>query len=184
MKLTDLAKLVSTNISQGRAHFDVAVYQPPEGHGCTLVSEMLVRDEAQIVEIYCGTAPKRLFSWQRKEGYECSTKGDARFSAFNAKLPDGRSIEQWYQCDIKGYDIGGTNWRLGKGNPPLFEFPADHLWQLYLNLWRLWAIHNSHLIIELMELAAEKNNVLSDCFASTPINQAHALSTIINEWLS
>ena len=41
MKLTDLAKLVSTNISQGRAHFDVAVYQPPEGHGCTLVSEVL-----------------------------------------------------------------------------------------------------------------------------------------------
>ena len=46
MKLTDLAKLVSTNISQGRAHFDVAVYQPPEGHGCTLVTEVCVRDEA------------------------------------------------------------------------------------------------------------------------------------------
>ena len=54
MKITELAKILSTNISQGRAHFDVAVFQPPEGHGCTLVSEVLVRDEAQVVEIYHG----------------------------------------------------------------------------------------------------------------------------------
>ena len=105
MKITELAKILSTNISQGRAHFDVAVFQPPEGHGCTLVSEVLVRDEAQVIEIYCGTQPKRLFSWQRKEGYECSSKGDKRFSALFATMPDGRTIEQWYQCDIKGYDI-------------------------------------------------------------------------------
>ena len=184
MKLTELAKLINSNISQGRAHFDVAVFLPPEGNGCTLVIEVEVRDGSHIVEIYCGTYPKRLFSWQRKNGYECSTKGDARFSALNAMLPDGRSVEQWYQCDIKGYDIGGTDWKLGKGKAPLFEYPADHLWQLYLNLWRLWAIHNSHLLIELVELAAKENNVLSDCFASTHINQAHALATIMNEWLS
>lgn len=184
MKVTELAKLINSTISQGRAHFDVAVFLPPEGNGCTLVTEIEVRDGSHIVEIYCGTKPKCEFSWQRKNGYECSTKGDARFSALNAMLPDGRSIEQWYQCDIKGYDIGGTDWKLGKGKPPLFEYPADHLWQMYLNLWRMWAIHNSHLLIELTELAAEKNNVLSDCFASSPINQARALATILNEWLS
>lgn len=34
--------------------------------------------------------------------YECSTQGDARFSAFSATLPEynNRSIEQVYQCDV------------------------------------------------------------------------------------
>ena len=66
-------------------------------------------------------------------GYECSTKGDKRFSAFCAIMPDGRSLEMWYQCDIKGYDIGGTNWRLGKGNPPKYEFKPNELYNLYLS---------------------------------------------------
>src|SRR5690606_2260660 len=33
------------------------------------------------------------FTWSRYGGYEVSSKGDARFSAFNARMPDGRSIE-------------------------------------------------------------------------------------------
>ena len=41
------------------------------------------------------------YKWARYGGYEVSSKGDKRFSAFNAYLPDGRSIEQVYQCDIK-----------------------------------------------------------------------------------
>ena len=34
--------------------------------------------------------------------YECSSKGDGRFSAFNAELwtHQGRTIEQVYQCDV------------------------------------------------------------------------------------
>ena len=55
------------------------------------------------------------FTWQRFGGYECGSKGDNRFSAFNAVLRDGRAIEQHYQCDVKGYDPGGKNWKLGKG---------------------------------------------------------------------
>ena len=120
--------------------------------------------------------------WARRGGYECSTKGDTRFSALTAKMPDGRTIEQWYQCDIKGYEIGGTNWRLGKGKPPVFAFPGDQLWQLYLGLWRIWAIHNGMLIVELVQKAKEHNHTLSDCFASSDINQARALATILNEW--
>ena len=121
--------------------------------------------------------------------YECSSKGDARFSALYAKMPDGRTIEQWYQCDIKGYDTGGRDWKLGKGKPPMFPYPADHLWQLYLNLWRLWALHNGEAMLDLKQKASEHNNVLSDCFAQSPlthphsINQARALATIINEWM-
>lgn len=124
-----------------------------------------------------------MIKWQRKGGYECSSKGDIRFSAFNAKMPDGRTIEQWYQCDIKGYDIGGTNWRLGKGKPPMFAFPDNQLWEMYLNLWRMWALHNAGLVIQLSKLAEEHNNCLSDCFATSNINQARALAQIINDWV-
>lgn len=123
-----------------------------------------------------------MIKWQRFGGYECSSKGDRRFSAFNAKMPDGRSIEQWYQCDVKGYSPGGTNWRLGKGKPPRYPYPDDQLWELYLSLWRLWALQNIELMQELKELAQQHNNILSDRFATTEINQARALATTLNEW--
>lgn len=87
-------------------------------------------------------------------------------------------------CDVKGYDIGGTDWKKGKGKPTLFPYPDDHLWQMYLALWRVWAINNSHLMLELCKIVEEHNHRLSDCFATTDINQARALATILNEWVS
>lgn len=122
-----------------------------------------------------------MFTWSRFGGYEVSSKGDKRFSAFNAYLDDGRTIEQHYQCDIKGYDPGGVNWRLGKGKLPLQ--PDINLFLLYSNLWRSWAYKNIHLMRELYFLGKTKNYILSDCFATTEINQAHALSCILNELL-
>jgi len=127
-----------------------------------------------------------MITWTNKRnsgGYEVSSVGDKRFSAFNAILPDGRSIEHWYQCDVKGHDIGGTNWKLGKGKPPVFPYPNDHLWQMYLSLWRLWTVRNGSLILELKKQAIAHNNLLSDVFANTDINQARALATILNEWV-
>ena len=58
-----------------------------------------------------------MYYWARrdKNGYEVSSKGDKRFSALYARMLDGRTIEEHYQCDVKGYDVGGTNWKLGKG---------------------------------------------------------------------
>lgn len=120
-----------------------------------------------------------MFTWSRKGGYQVSSKGDKRFSAFNAIMPDGRSIECHYQCDIKAYQPGGTDWQLGKGKPG-FNASID-LWKEYLNLWRIWANNNLPLMRELYFLSKDKNFILSDCFASTPINQAHALSEILNE---
>ena len=116
-----------------------------------------------------------MFTWQRRGGYEVSTKGDKRFSAFNAIMPDGRSIEVIYQTQIKGY----STWRAGKGKPPLD--PTVNLWEEYLNLWRVWANNNLPLMRELYFAASKQNFILSDCFASTPVNQAHALSEILNE---
>lgn len=123
--------------------------------------------------------------WNRrhKSGYECSTKGDKRFSALCALMPDGRTIEQWYQCDIKGFDPGGTNWRIGKGQPPKLAYTGDSLWQAYLTLWKVWAVNNVVLIKELAEAMPNHDNTLTDCFASSSINQARALATILNEWV-
>ena len=118
------------------------------------------------------------FTWSRYGGYEVSSKGDARFSAFNARMPDGRSIEQHYQCDVKGYDPGGRNWRLGKGKAPLRRVD---LWAEYLALWRTWAKHNAPLMRELRQAAENKGGVLSDRFATTHVNQARALSELLNE---
>ena len=120
------------------------------------------------------------FTWSRYGGYECSSKGDPRFSAFNAVLPDGRTVEHHYQCDVKGYDVGGTNWRLGKGNPPLDS--SIDLWEQYLQLWKTWANLNKPLIEYLaVEAAINHNFTISDRFASSPVNQARALAEIINQ---
>ena len=119
------------------------------------------------------------FGWVRFGGYECSSHGDRRFSAFFARLEDGRTIEQHYQCDVKGYDPGGTNWKLGKGRPPRDQ--CIDLWEAYLDLWRRWARLNTRMMAQLRTLALENGNLISDRFATTPVNQARALATLLNE---
>ena len=123
-----------------------------------------------------------LISWCRYGGYECSTHGDKRFSAFCATMPDGRSIEMHYQCDVKGYDPGGTNWRLGKGKKPLNQ--ETDTWKMYLDLWRTWAKNNPQAMQELYVKAQQYNGRLSDKFATTSVNQARALAVILNETLA
>ena len=120
-----------------------------------------------------------VYNWTRiGRGFECSSQGDTRFSAFNSRLRDGRSIEEHYQCDIKGYCIGGTNWKLGKGRPP--KNPSADLWSQYLFLWLQWSNDHPALIQQLRSLSAPFNGVLKDSFATTCVNQAHALAVILN----
>ena len=119
-----------------------------------------------------------IYRWQRYGGYEVSTRGDSRFSAFNAILNDGRSIEQHYQCDVKGYDPGGRNWRLGKGKPAINGKTKSDLQAAYLGLWIMWAAENPALIEELRQKAT--TGILSDRFATSEINQAWALASILN----
>jgi hypothetical protein len=128
------------------------------------------------------------FTWARKadNGYEVSTRGDSRFSAFNAIMGDGRSIEEHYQVDIKGY----KSVKEGKGKPPLninrvdeitgipYVMDKEQSWQQYLTLWNVWAYTHPDLIRDLMIKAEGK--VLTDMFANTEINQARALAEIIN----
>lgn len=125
-----------------------------------------------------------LFKHSRNVGYEVSSAGDPRFSALFAKMTDGRTIEQWYQCDIKGYDVGGHDWRLGKGKPSLIDWKGDQQWELYLSVWRLWAVQNAQLMYTLKMEAQDRDYALRDRFATSNINQARALATILNEWFT
>lgn len=65
----------------------------------------------------------RTYSRISPNGYECSTKGDTRFSPFITRLRDGRTIENAYQLDVKGFRIIGDNWRDAKGHAPLVVKP-------------------------------------------------------------
>lgn len=120
------------------------------------------------------------FTWARtaRKGYEVSTKGDRRFSALVARLKDGRTIEEAYQLDVKGYRAVGNDWRIGKGRKPLGTKPVD-LYAEYLKLWEQWAQENPELIEDLR--TAAEGRILTDCFATGGVSQARALAHILNE---
>ena len=113
------------------------------------------------------------------EGYELSSHGDKRFSALFCRLKDGRTIEQAYQLDIKGYRVEGDDWRLGKGKPSINGKSLDQLWEDYLGLWRQWTQENPTILEDLRVKADGK--ILTDKFASSPVSQARALALILNE---
>ena len=133
-----------------------------------------------VLDRLCKSLARRV-DWRRHGGYEVSTKGDKRFSAFNAIMPDGRSIEMHYQCDVKGYYPGGKNWRMGKGKPPISNMSKEDLVAAYTNLWRIWSTAHKKEIKELRREVYNSGNIISDRFATTNVNQAAALATILNE---
>jgi hypothetical protein len=125
-----------------------------------------------------------MHTWKRyaSDGYEVSSRGDARFSALKARLKDGRTVEEAYQLDVKGYRRLG--WTVGQAkrdrgrNAPVRLTPWE-LWLNYLNLWRQWATENPSLMGELRTLSEGKP--LTDMFASSDVSQARALAQILNE---
>lgn len=116
-------------------------------------------------------------------GYEISPAGDVRFTSLAAVMPDKRSLEAWYQCDLKGYDVGGTQIALGKGQEPRIPYKEGQLEQLYNSLWRIWAIHNIPLVKELHKKAVTHGHLLTDEHAGNRMSQAKALAEIINDWI-
>ena len=111
--------------------------------------------------------------------YEVSTKGDRRFSALNAKLADGRTIEEAYQLDVKGYRSKSNDWHAGKGKPPLTKMSREESYKAYKALWAQWAKENPEAIEDLREKSRGKR--LTDSFAKGDINQARALTDILAE---
>jgi len=121
------------------------------------------------------------YEWARyaESGYEVSSAGDKRFSALNARLKDGRTIEEAYQLDIKGYRSQGDNWRLGKGKKPLNNITPEDSWSKYKSLWEQFLNENPDLKQDLAQKALGKP--LTDKFAETDVSQARALAEILNE---
>lgn len=122
--------------------------------------------------------------WARfhPQGYEVSSRGDQRFSALYAKLSDGRTIEEAYQLDVKGYRAISNDWHDGKGNKPYNEKTREELWSEYLELWRQWVDENPTAFADLREKSMGK--ILTDRFATSDINQANALAWIINNQIA
>lgn len=116
-------------------------------------------------------------------GYEVTSKGDARFSALFARLPDGRTIEEAYQLDVKGFRENTSDWRAAKGLPPRNGMSREKLWDEYLSLWRIWTENNPELFQEIVEIV-KSGRILTDRFAMSPVNQAHALSVLAQEQLA
>lgn len=106
--------------------------------------------------------------------YECSSRGDRRFSAFYAKV-DGKSIEYIYQVEIKGYNSISE----GKGKPgKLYDLSTQK--KLYKDLWRKYLQVNPTYKADLLEII--KTHELNDMFATKgALNQADILTEILNE---
>lgn len=124
--------------------------------------------------------------YSKHSGYECSSNGDQRFSAFNAIMSDGRSIEHWYQAGAldgrgKQFAPGTRNWKLGKGKCWPGKTP-EQLYSEYYSFWEEWC--NLHLawMVELHYMSSLNDYLLRDSFATSPINQARALAEFINSY--
>lgn len=96
-----------------------------------------------------------------------------------ARMPDGRTVEAHYQCDVKGHAPGSNDWRLGKGLAPLDK--SKDMWTEYKELWRTWAVNNKDLMGILREECKWFDCTLSDKFANSNISQARALAELLNE---
>lgn len=116
--------------------------------------------------------------WARysDDGYEVSSQGDTRFSPLYARLHDGRTIEEAYQLDVKGYRDQTDNWLTVKGKPPRDK--SKDLYAEFRALWWQWCKENPELLEDLRRRSAGK--VLTDRFAKTPVNQARALADILD----
>ncbi|QDP63545.1 MAG: hypothetical protein GOVbin4551_37 [Prokaryotic dsDNA virus sp.] len=120
---------------------------------------------------------------------EVSSAGDSfgkKFSAFTAKLKDGRTIEEAYQLDIKGYRQEGytvLEAKRDKGVNAPNQLNDEQLEEAYDNLWRVWATENPKLMKQLMARVKD-GFILNDKFAPTGVSQARSLTKIVNELIA
>jgi FMN phosphatase YigB (HAD superfamily) len=122
------------------------------------------------------------YKWARrvKRGepyFECSSKGDKRYSALYAKV-DGKSIEEIYQLDIKGYRSETDNWLDAKKKPPKNK-TIEEAYEEYKELWVKYFKENPELLEEIQEKA--KNKTITDMFGVSQVNQARAICEILND---
>lgn len=150
---------------------DLVCYCAPKScHGDVLV---------RAGQYFRNLAKDRKIIYDRFAGYQVNTKGDRRYSPFITRIRDGRTIEEIYQCDVKGYDVGGTNWKLGKGKPSL-DKDVD-LFTSYFELWEEWFNEHPKEVDELHEILKLNLYRIGDKFGTTSVNQGLVLSILLNE---
>ena len=108
--------------------------------------------------------------------YECSSRGDTRFSALYARVKSkgNNTIEHIYQTEIKGYN----SIKEGKGKKgKLFSWEIQQ--QKYIELWRIYLEENPDLRKVLVNAIAS-GHVLHDMFAKgNAMNQATVLTNLV-----
>lgn len=88
---------------------------------------------------------------------ECSSRGDRRFSAFYARLRNGRTIESLYQASkIFADGSTGLSWHEAKGRRAVNQEECN---ALYSKLWDLYIEENPEFLPVLLKAAG-----LSDKF--------------------
>ena len=178
------------NTIQSENGYDEVMRGGPDGQGINTLRQAGKADhlgnpfalEDEVPEPRrAGVAFKAAYSDQHghipaNQKFEVSTKGNdlgKQFSAKNAKLPNGRVIEDVYKKDIKG--------GVGSGKVPEGMSKED-LHKAYTDLWRQWADANPEKLAELAE--ATRGKTLIDRFAystGTGVSQARSLAEILNE---
>lgn len=113
------------------------------------------------------------------EPYEVSIDGDARFSPESATLSGGRTIEEAFQLDIKGFRDLGNDYRLGVGKTSR-RHNVD-LWREYKALWVAWSNENPALIDRLATISAGK--CLTNKYEDPQVSSTRALAEILNSRL-
>ena len=183
LKPTSLKMRPETIEKAAQEGIEVPTGAPPAPHAQSIYDSLERALKALQHREHAITSNMEPLGWAQKakrgKGYEVSSQGDKRFSALHATLEDGRTIEEAYQLDVKGYRVEGDNWKLGKGRPPLEMMSDEELYGAYKELWERWAIENPQLIDDLAEKSAGR--VLTDKFAKTNNNQARALYEILEE---
>ena len=117
-------------------------------------------------------------------GYEVSSKGDTRFSALRAKLFDGRTVEEVYQLDVKGYRADFNNWRWAKGKPSKIEYTLREQQNLYTTIWWKYMQEQKDATRDLiLRMQEQETIVLTDMFANGNISQAYSISEILNSYI-
>lgn len=191
-KLGKKAGMVRNTLIINEADLVVAIYDG-NSKGTKNAIDMAIRNKKNIMTFdsngklnnkYCRSIREvgYEYEWSRvvKRGepyFECSSKGNKHYSALYAML-DGKSIEEIYQLDIKGYRGKVDHWVKAKGKPPLNKLTEDELYNKYIKLWQTYFKQHDDLYINILEKA--KGKTITDMFGVRPINQARAICDICN----
>lgn len=164
-------------------YYDLKAYRDA---GVAVYEEFLSFDEFLDALNELRSHVLRPYVWSRfapdgQKGLEVTSKGGLigkRFSPFFMKHKSGKSLENYYQLDIKGYGkLGYTSWKQVKGEAPLN--PDIDCYETFKTLYWEYFRNNPSVLYELAVLGID--HVFTDLHATSSNTQARAYSEILNQ---